>query len=94
MAKALAALILLSNGIPMLFMGQEVGETVAFSFDNKDEWLTPQFNDLPPGHCHRQDPYTRLVPAIDGLAQRSLQNDSADIGKNERRKSQRIHHAA
>jgi 1,4-alpha-glucan branching enzyme len=37
MAKAMGTLTLLSNGIPMLFMGQEVGETVAFSFDNNKE---------------------------------------------------------
>jgi 1,4-alpha-glucan branching enzyme len=37
MAKALGTLTLLSNGIPMLFMGQEVGETVAFSFTNNDQ---------------------------------------------------------
>jgi 1,4-alpha-glucan branching enzyme len=47
MAKALGALTLLSNGIPMLFMGQEVGETVAFSFDNNDQWINPQLDDLP-----------------------------------------------
>jgi len=48
MAKALGALTLLSNGIPMLFMGQEVGETVAFSFDNNNQWINPQVHDLPP----------------------------------------------
>jgi 1,4-alpha-glucan branching enzyme len=48
MAKALGALTLLSNGIPMLFMGQEVGEAVAFSFDNNDQWINPQVHDLPP----------------------------------------------
>ena len=42
MSKALGALTLLSNGIPMLFMGQEVAETVAFSFDNNDQWINPQ----------------------------------------------------
>jgi len=48
MAKALGTLTLLSNGIPMLFMGQEVGETVGFSFDNNDQWINPQLDDLPP----------------------------------------------
>ena len=47
MAKALGALTLLSNGIPMLFMGQEVGETAAFSFDNNNQWINPQVHDLP-----------------------------------------------
>jgi 1,4-alpha-glucan branching enzyme len=48
MAKALGTLTLLSNGVPMLFMGQEVGETIAFSFDNNNQWINPQLDDLPP----------------------------------------------
>ncbi|MGD1095057.1 MAG: alpha-amylase family glycosyl hydrolase, partial [Bryobacteraceae bacterium] len=48
MAKALGSLTLLSNGIPMLFMGQEIGETDSFSFDNNDQWINPQMVDLPP----------------------------------------------
>jgi 1,4-alpha-glucan branching enzyme len=48
LAKALGTLTLLSNGIPMLFMGQEVGETTPFSFDDQDSWLNPQQHDLPP----------------------------------------------
>jgi 1,4-alpha-glucan branching enzyme len=48
MAKALGALTLLSNGVPMLFMGQEVGETVAFSFNNNDQWINPQRHDVAP----------------------------------------------
>jgi 1,4-alpha-glucan branching enzyme len=47
MAKALGSLTLLSNGIPMLFMGQEIGETDSFSFDNNDQWINPQTVDLP-----------------------------------------------
>jgi 1,4-alpha-glucan branching enzyme len=42
MAKALGTVTLLSNGVPMLFMGQEVAETVAFSFDNNNQWINPQ----------------------------------------------------
>ena len=34
LAKALGTLTLLSNGVPMLFMGQETGETRPFSFDS------------------------------------------------------------
>ena len=49
LAKAMGTLTLLSNGIPMLFMGQEVGETRPFSFDDEDQWLNPQQYDLPPG---------------------------------------------
>jgi 1,4-alpha-glucan branching enzyme len=48
MAKALGTLTLLSNGIPMLFMGQEVGETQSFSFDNDGLVVNPQNDDLPP----------------------------------------------
>lgn len=48
MAKALGTLTLLSNGIPMLFMGQEVGETVAFSFTDNDQWINPQNYDVSP----------------------------------------------
>ena len=47
MAKALGTLTLLSNGVPMLFMGQEIGETVAFSFNDNDQWINPQLSDLP-----------------------------------------------
>lgn len=46
MAKALGTLTLLSNGIPMLFMGQEYGETTPFYFDITDEYLNPQQYDL------------------------------------------------
>ncbi len=48
MAKAMGAVTLLSNGIPMLFMGQEVGETVAFSFSNNEQWINPQLADCSP----------------------------------------------
>ncbi len=49
LAKALGTLTLLSNGVPMLFMGQEAGETVPFSFDSSALALNPQKYDLPPG---------------------------------------------
>ena len=42
MGKAVGALALLSNGVPMLFMGQEVGETRFFSFDNNGPVTNPQ----------------------------------------------------
>jgi hypothetical protein len=32
----------------MLFMGQEVGETMAFSFDDNDQWINPQNYDVSP----------------------------------------------
>jgi 1,4-alpha-glucan branching enzyme len=42
-AKAFGALTLLSNGIPMLFMGQEAGETTPFVFDSASATaLNPQ----------------------------------------------------
>jgi len=43
MAKALGSLTLLSNGVPMLFMGQEIGETDSFSFDNNNQWINPNW---------------------------------------------------
>lgn len=49
LAKALGTLTLLSNGVPMLFMGQEVGEVVPFLFDSSAPALNPQDNDVPPG---------------------------------------------
>lgn len=47
MAKSLGTVTLLANGIPMLFMGQEVGETRYFSFDNNGPVTNPQLHDLP-----------------------------------------------
>src|SRR5262249_13573685 len=49
LAKALGTLTLLSNGAPMLFMGQEAGETIPFSFDSGAGALNPQGYDLPLG---------------------------------------------
>jgi 1,4-alpha-glucan branching enzyme len=48
MAKAMGALTLLSNGIPMLFMGQEVGATSAFSFNDNEQYINPQQYDCSP----------------------------------------------
>jgi 1,4-alpha-glucan branching enzyme len=50
MSKAVGAAILLSNGVPMIFMGQEYGETQSFSFDNSGEVLNPQPVDIAPGN--------------------------------------------
>ena len=47
MAKALGTLTLLSNGTPMLFMGQEYGETTPFAFDSSAPAMNPQ-NYAPP----------------------------------------------
>jgi 1,4-alpha-glucan branching enzyme len=50
LAKALGSVTLLSNGVPMLFMGQEVGETVSFSLNNSENhWINPQQYDIVPG---------------------------------------------
>ncbi len=46
MAKALGTLTLLSNGIPMLFMGHEYGETIPCYFDITNSYLNPQQYDL------------------------------------------------
>jgi 1,4-alpha-glucan branching enzyme len=48
LAKAIGTLTLLANGIPMLFMGQEVGETSPFAFDSSAPALNPQQYDLSP----------------------------------------------
>jgi 1,4-alpha-glucan branching enzyme len=48
LAKALGTLTLLSNGVPMFFMGQEVGETSPFAFDSSAPALNPQQYDLLP----------------------------------------------
>ncbi|HUI64370.1 MAG TPA: alpha-amylase family glycosyl hydrolase, partial [Bacteroidota bacterium] len=42
MGKAIGALVLLSNGVPLLFMGEEVAETRYFSFDNNGPVTNPQ----------------------------------------------------
>ena len=47
LAKALGTIPLLSNGVPLLFMGEEYGETRPFSFDNYAESIDPQRPDLP-----------------------------------------------
>jgi len=47
LAKALGTIPLLSNGVPLLFMGQEVGETRPFSFDNDGQAIDPQRPALP-----------------------------------------------
>lgn len=47
LAKALGTVTLAANGVPMLFMGQEVGETRPFSFDNNGPATNPQSHDLP-----------------------------------------------
>ena len=72
MAKALGTLTLLSNGVPMLFMGQEVGETVAFSFDTGGLAVNPQLKDLPPGSATAQ---TRILSWFRSLM--GLRNDPA-----------------
>lgn len=54
MSKAVGTLVLLSNGVPMLFMGQEVAETRPFSFDNSGLMTNPQDHDLPPASATDQ----------------------------------------
>jgi len=34
----------------MMFMGQEVGETTAFSFDDNNQWINPQNYDVVPAN--------------------------------------------
>lgn len=72
MAKALGSLTLLTNGIPMLFMGQEIGETDSFSFDNNNQWINPQNVDLLPATATDQ---TRILAWFRQLM--GLRNDSS-----------------
>ncbi len=72
MAKALGTLTLLSNGIPMLFMGQEAGETVAFSFDQTGQTIDPQNYDLPAASATDN---TRILAWFRQLT--GLRNDSS-----------------
>ncbi|MBF0436945.1 MAG: hypothetical protein HQL77_16450 [Magnetococcales bacterium] len=68
LAKALGTIPLLSNGVPMLFMGQEYGETRPFSFDNCGESIDPQRSDMPTEN-------TRVAAWFSGLM--GLRNDPA-----------------
>jgi 1,4-alpha-glucan branching enzyme len=68
MAKALGTIPLLSNGVPLLFMGQEYGETRPFSFDNYGQAIDPQSPDLSVAN-------TRVAAWFSGLM--GLRNDPA-----------------
>ncbi len=77
MAKALGTLTLLSNGIPMLFMGQEVGEIVAFSFTDNDQWINPQSYDVPPASDNtRVLDWFRQIMGLRNDPSKGLQGDS------------------
>jgi 1,4-alpha-glucan branching enzyme len=77
MAKALGTLTLLSNGIPMLFMGQEVGETVAFSFDDNNQWINPQNHDVsPPTDNSRVLAWFRQIMGLRNDSSKGLQGDA------------------
>ena len=78
LAKALGTLTLLSNGVPMLFMGQEVGETRFFSFDNNGPVTNPQASDLPPTTATDQTRVLAWFRSIMGLrndASKGLRGD-------------------
>jgi 1,4-alpha-glucan branching enzyme len=79
LAKALGTLPLLSNGIPMLFMGQEVGETVPFSFDSSAPALNPQKYATPQGTDNgniRVLGWFRQLMGLRNDAAQGLQGDS------------------
>lgn len=77
MAKALGTLTLMSNGIPMLFMGQEVGETVAFSFTDNDQWINPQNYDASPATDNtRILAWFRQIMGLRNDPTKGLQGDS------------------
>ncbi|MDB5348524.1 MAG: 1,4-alpha-glucan branching protein [Schlesneria sp.] len=68
LAKAFGALPLLSNGVPMLFMGQEVAETRFFSFDNNGPVTNPQ------AHVGAETDQTRVLAWFSSLI--GLRNDN------------------
>jgi 1,4-alpha-glucan branching enzyme len=79
LAKALGTLTLLSNGVPMLFMGQETGETRPFSFDSSAPALNPQDADLPPASATDSTRVLGWFRQLMGLrddASQGLQGDS------------------
>jgi len=79
MSKALGALTLLSNGIPMLFMGQEIADTRYFSFDNGGLTIDPQGCALPAASGSDQAKVLAWFKAIMGLRNDSgkgLQGDA------------------
>ena len=79
MSKALGALTLLSNGIPMLFMGQEIADTRYFSFDNGGLTIDPQGCALPAAAGRDQAKVLAWFKAIMGLRNDSgkgLQGDA------------------
>jgi 1,4-alpha-glucan branching enzyme len=67
MAKAMGSLTLLTNGVPMLFMGQEVGETQPFYFDNNNLWINPQQYDLPSAQANDKTRILNWIRQIMGL---------------------------
>ncbi|QJW99879.1 hypothetical protein FTUN_7502 [Frigoriglobus tundricola] len=78
LAKALGALTLLSNGVPMLFMGQETGETSPFSFDSAAPALNPQ-DVVPPAAATdgtRVLAWFRQLMGLRNDAAQGLQGDS------------------
>jgi 1,4-alpha-glucan branching enzyme len=72
MAKAIGTVAVLARGIPMLFMGQEVGEMRPFSFDNNGPVVNPQDHDFAPGSATDQ---TRVLFWFRSLI--GLRNDPA-----------------
>jgi 1,4-alpha-glucan branching enzyme len=78
LAKALGTLILLSNGVPMLFMGQEVGETAPFAFDSSAPALNPQQYDQTPasGYNARVLDWFRQLIGLRNDPNQKLQGDT------------------
>ena len=72
MAKAMGTLTLLSNGTPMLFMGQEIGETAPFSFPDNEEFINPQNCEFPAGGPTDQTRILAWFRQLMGLPERSV----------------------
>jgi 1,4-alpha-glucan branching enzyme len=79
LAKALGTLTLLSNDVPMLFMGQETGETRPFSFDSSAPALNPQDADLPPSSATDSTRVLAWFRQIMGLRNDPAQGLQGDV---------------
>ncbi len=78
-AKAVGVTVMLSNGVPMIFMGEEVGETNYFSYDNTSQAVNPQLHDLPAAAANdnaRVLAWFRLLAGLRNDPAKGLRGDS------------------
>jgi 1,4-alpha-glucan branching enzyme len=79
LAKAMGTLTLLSNGVPMLFMGQEVGETLCFSFDEAAKAVNPQQHDQPSATATDQTRILAWFRSLMGLRNDPIKGLQGDV---------------